>query len=319
MDQSWRPTAPLEALRLRADTLARTRQFFAGRGVLEVETPILSRHGTTDPHIESFQTTDGPWLHTSPEFAMKRLLAAGSGPIYQICKVFRQGEQGRRHNPEFTLLEWYRPGFDDDTLMDEVEALVRTLLSGHLALEEGIRITYTEAFRQGLGLDPLATPVPELAQVAAEQGIDIEMSTEESERDTWLELLMSMLVEPGLPHERPVFITRFPASQASLARLDPEDPRYARRFELYLGGLELANGFEELADAMEQGRRFEAERGARRRAGQADVAADEHLLAALQHGLPASAGVALGLDRLLMLARGTEDIRQVLAFPFGRA
>jgi len=319
MDNPWKPTASLEALRLRADFLTAIRRFFAGHGVMEVETPNLSHHGTTDPHIDSVRSEDGLWLHTSPEFAMKRLLAAGSGPIYQLCKVFRHGEQGRRHNPEFTLLEWYRPGFDDRQLMDEVESLVRTLLSPYLALGEGIRLSYTEAFQDILGLDPLRAPVEDLAEAAAGQGIDIELAVIESERDTWLELLMGMVVEPALPAGRPVFITRFPASQASLARLDPEDPRTARRFELYLGGLELANGFDELAEAGEQARRFDQERQARRRAGQADVAADVHLLAALEHGLPACAGVALGVDRLLMLALGAEDIRQVIAFPFERA
>jgi lysyl-tRNA synthetase class 2 len=319
MDTSWKPTAPLDALQQRADFLAAIRQFFAERGVLEVETPILSHHGTTDPHIESFRTDDGLWLHTSPEFAMKRLLAAGIGPIYQLGKVFRHGEQGRRHNPEFTLLEWYRPGFSDGRLMDEVEALVRTLLSGHLELGEGLRLSYTEAFQQTLGLDPLAAPVTALAQVAAEHGIAIDMAADEALRDTWLELLMGMVVEPGLPAGHPVFITHYPARQASLARLDARDPRYARRFELFLGGLELANGFDELADAGEQARRFEQERQARRDAGQPDVAADTHLLAALEHGLPACAGVAVGVDRLLMLALGAEDIRQVIAFPFERA
>lgn len=318
MDNTWRPTATLDALRLRAAFLATVRRFFAEHAVLEVETPILSHYGTTDPHIESFRS-DGLLLHTSPEFAMKRLLAAGSGPIYQLCKVFRHGEQGRRHNPEFTLLEWYRPGFGAGELMDEVEALVRVLLEGQLDLGPGLRLTYTEAFGQTLGLDPLAAPVASLAQAAADHGIVIDMDEDEAMRDTWLELLMSQVVEPSLPTQHPVFITHYPASQASLSRLDPQDPRYAQRFELYLGGLELANGFDELADAGEQARRFEQERETRRRAGQADVAADAHLLAALDHGLPACAGVALGLDRLLMLALGTEDIRQVIAFPFDRA
>jgi len=319
MDTHWKPTASLEALRLRADFLSVIRRFFAERGVLEVETPILSHHGTTDPHIDSIRSEHGLWLHSSPEFAMKRLLAAGSGPIYQLCKVFRHGEQGRRHNPEFTLLEWYRPGFSDGQLMDEVESLLRTLLSERLELGEGQRMRYAQAFQQVLGLDPLEAPVAALAEAAVGHGIDINLAVHEAERDTWLELLMGMVIEPALPAGEPVFISHFPASQASLARLDPKDPRYALRFELYLGGLELANGFDELADAGEQARRFAQEREARRNAGQADVAADVHLLAALEHGLPACSGVALGVDRLLMLALGAEDIRQVIAFPFERA
>ncbi|MDH5184057.1 MAG: EF-P lysine aminoacylase EpmA [Gammaproteobacteria bacterium] len=320
----WQATASLKALRLRADCLSRIRSFFDERTVLEVETPLLSQYGTTDPHIDSLRVSSSyqdqtRYLHTSPEFAMKRLLATGSGPIYQICKVFRDAEIGRRHNPEFTLLEWYRPGFDQNALMAEVEALVRQLLATDMELAETLSLRYTEAFERYLGIDPLAATVETLAQLASEYGIDIEMDSDEAQRDDWLDLLISQVIEPQLPKQQPVFITHFPASQASLARLDPSDARFAHRFELYLGGMELANGFHELTDPTEQALRFQAERAQRREAGKWDVPEDQHLLAALQQGLPDSAGVALGLDRLLMLALGSDDIADVIAFPFERA
>jgi len=320
----WRSSASPDALKLRADSLSRIRGFFSARQVLEVETPLLSQYGTTDPHIDSLRVlscySDGQrYLHTSPEFAMKRLLASGSGAIYQVCKVFRDAEIGRRHNPEFSLLEWYRPGFDQLVLMAEVDELVRELLAGHMELGETLTLRYDAAFQQYLGIDPLSTPVSELAQQAREHGIDIEMDHAEEQRDDWLDLLISQLIEPQLPKQQPVFISHFPASQASLARLDPADGRFAHRFELYLGGMELANGFHELTDATEQATRFRTERGRRRDEGKWDVPEDRHLLAAMQHGLPDCAGVALGLDRVLMLALGSNDIFDVIAFPYTRA
>ncbi|MBD3670818.1 MAG: EF-P lysine aminoacylase GenX [Gammaproteobacteria bacterium] len=318
-DINWSPTAGPEALRQRADMLSRLRAFFRARGVLEVETPLLSHHGTTEPAIESYRTQDGLWLHTSPEFAMKRLLAAGSGAIYQVCKVFRREELGRRHNGEFTLLEWYRPGWGDVELMAEVEALLRELLDDRMQMGEGLRLSYEDAFFRYLDLDPLQAPVKRLARAAAEHGIHIEMSVHEAQRDAWLELLMSQVIEPSLPPHTPVFITRFPASQASLARLDEADSRYAHRFELFFGGMELANGFFELTDPVEQARRFEQERRQRASTGQVDVPADANLLAALSHGLPDCSGVAMGVDRVLMLALGARDIREVIAFPMDRA
>lgn len=319
MPNDWRPAASLENLRERARILAGIRAFFASRGVWEVETPALSAAGTTDPHIDSFACRYfGPgaprglplFLHTSPEFPMKRLLAAGSGPIYQIARVFRQGEAGRLHNPEFTLLEWYRPGFTLEALMDEVERLVRELL-GRAAAR---RVSYREAFESVFGLDPHRATAETLAACAKNAGLG---PVEGLDRDGWLNLLFSERVEPTL--KGLTFVYHYPASQAALARLLPGDPPLAERFELYVDGRELANGFRELTDAAEQRARFAAERERRQAAGLEDVPADERLLAAMEHGLPDCSGVALGVDRLVMAALGCDAIDQVVAFPVGRA
>lgn len=319
----WRPAAALETLRLRARLLEQVRGFFAARGVLEVETPCLSAAATTDPAIESFTTAyTGPgaaagaprYLHTSPEFAMKRLLAAGSGPIYQLARVFRQGEAGRRHNPEFTLLEWYRPGMDHHGLMTEVAALVQALL-GEMAVE---RLSYAEAFGRYAGVEPHGASLESLQECAAGHGI-VPVAGLGDERDAWLDLLLSHVVEPQLGQAGLTFIYDYPASQAALARVRPGPPPVAERFELYCGGMELANGFHELSDGAEQRRRFEADSRRRAVLGQPTPPMDEHLLAALEHGLPACAGVAVGFDRLVMLAAGAGHIEQVLAFPFARA
>jgi len=312
----WRPTAGLEALHRRADLVALLRRFFAEREVLEVETPLLATATVTDFHLHSLscylEAPEGSrqlFLQTSPEFAMKRLLAAGSGPIYQICKAFRDGETGRLHNPEFTLLEWYRPGFDHHALMDEVDALLHAVLR----CPAGERLTYCEAFERHLGLDPHRAPVSELASVAEDRGIDL-VAAGSTDRDGWLQLLLAGFIEPRLDPSRPTFITDFPASQAALARLRSGDPPLAERFEVYVGGVELANGFHELADAAEQRRRFEADLEQRRRRGLPAVPLDERFLAALEAGLPDCAGVALGVDRLLMLATGVRNLAEVLSF-----
>ncbi|MGM0594650.1 MAG: EF-P lysine aminoacylase EpmA, partial [Pseudomonadota bacterium] len=282
----WRPTAPLENLQQRARILQRVRAFFAEREVMEVETPILSVAAITDPQLESFTTRYvGPGharglplhLHTSPEFPMKRLLAAGAGPLYQIARVFRQGEAGRRHNPEFTLLEWYRPGYDHHALMDEVAALVAPLLGLEGKAE---RLSYREAFLRHVALDPLSASLPELRECAAAHGIS--GFDTESERDVWLDLLLTHCIEPELGREGLCFLYDYPASQASLARLNPNDQRVAERFELYYRGVELANGFHELADPSEQRTRFEAELQARAEQGMAAVPLDERLLASLE-------------------------------------
>ena len=315
----WRPRAPLENLQQRARILARIRAFFAERGVMEVETPVLSSAAITDPHLESFSTRySGPglaegtalYLHTSPEFPMKRLLAAGSGPIYQLGRVFRQGEAGRRHNPEFTLLEWYRPGFDHHALMDEVAALAAPLLG--LEGRPVGRLSYREAFLRHAGIDPLAATLSELQACA--RGIGIAGLDHEAERDVWLDLILTQAVEPKLGQDGLCFIYDYPASQAALARLNPTNPQVAERFELYCRGVELANGFHELADAGEQRRRFVGELGARKAQGLEAVPLDERLLAALEAGLPPCAGVALGVDRLVMLALGAESLSEVMAF-----
>lgn len=310
-------------LKTRARLLQRIRAFFQAREVLEVETPILSSAAVTDPHIESYAIRDPQhgkprYLHTSPEFAMKRLLAAGSGSIYQLCKVFRQGELGRRHNPEFTLLEWYRPGFDHQQLMAEVESLLRELLEGYLTLGETRYLTYRDAFLQYAGLDPHTASVNQLQAKVKEQGIDVTGLTD-TDKDPWLDVLMTHVVEPALPRDCPVFIVDYPASQAALARIRQDNPPVAERFELYIYGMELANGFHELTDAKEQRQRFEADNRARQAVGLDPMPMDEHLLAALETGLPDCAGVALGFDRLVMLAAGTRSISEVLTFDAERA
>lgn len=314
----WRPDATLESLRQRAALYGAVRSFFAARGVLEVETPILSRHATVDRHIDSFRTVDGRWLHTSPEFAMKRLLAAGSGPIWQIAKVFRVDEQGRHHNPEFSMLEWYRPGFDHHDLMDE---LARLLTACGVAGDCG-GLSYREAFERHAGFDPLTIEAADLRVNLRAAGI-VEPSgltaDELADRDFWLDLWMSSVVGPRLGADTPEFIYDFPASQAALARVRADDPPVAERFELFWRGIELANGFHELTDAAEQERRFVADQAWRRERGRAVPPYDANLVAALAHGLPPCAGVALGLDRLLMLQSGCASLRETLAFSAERA
>lgn len=316
----WKPSADLDTLRARAALFAAVRAFFDKRGVLEVDTPLLSVHATVDRHIESFRTVDGRWLQTSPEFAMKRLLCAGSGPIYQICRVFRLEESGRHHNPEFTMLEWYRPGLDHHGLMDEVEALVgevaRQLDRPVAAPME--RLSYREAFRRHLQLDPFRADAAALSAALRAAGHHLD-GMDEQDRDLWLDLAMSLVVGPQLGRDLPCFLHDFPASQAALARIRADEPPVAERFELFWQGLELANGFHELGDAAEQQRRFEADRQVRAARGQALPPYDRHLIAALEAGLPSCAGVAIGLDRLLMLLLGKPALAEVLAFDEGRA
>lgn len=306
--------------------LARIRAFFAARGVLEVETPVLAHRAVTDPQLHSLETrrtgpgaADGErlYLQTSPEFAMKRLLCAGAGPIYQVSRVFRDGERGRMHNPEFTLIEWYRPGFDHHRLMDETAALVCDLLG---LPPESERLSYGALFRERLGIDPHAATADELAACAARRGLDL--GGEALARDGWLDLLLSHLIQPGLGVERPAFVYDYPASQAALARLKDGDgggPPVGERFELYFRGVELANGYHELGDAAEQRARFERDNAQRGALGLSAIAPDERLLAALAHGLPPCAGVALGFDRLVMLAAGLSDIAEAMAFTTDRA
>lgn len=315
----WQPTASLAALESRAQQLAWVRGFFASRNVMEVETPVLGRCSVTDINIDSVPVSPAGvdrkfWLQTSPEYAMKRLLAAGAGPIYQVAKVFRDGERGSRHNPEFSLLEWYRPGFDDAGLMDEVADLV----CGWLGCPRPFTLDYRKAFHRFVGVDPFDVEDRSLQQLCepwmpAEQAAGLL-------RDECLDLLMSFSVEPGLAELGPVFITGYPESQAALARVsEVNGVRQAHRFELYVGGLELCNGYWELTDVAEQKARFEADNRARRQAGRPEMPVDHALLAAMEAGVPDCAGVALGLDRLLMLKLGLKDIAGVLAFPTERA
>jgi elongation factor P--(R)-beta-lysine ligase len=319
----WRPGATLERLRQRAALLASVRAYFGTRGLLEVDTPQLVNHAVTDLHLHSAQvqwpgaTARRQFLHTSPEYAMKRLLAAGSGDIFQICHVFRGDEQGPMHNSEFTLLEWYRRDYSLAALMQEVDALLRSLLPA-LAASATRYLSYEQAFVEVLHCNPLDDPGHALAACARAQGF-ADALVDSCGRDELLDLLMGACIGPGLGKAGPVFVHRYPASQAALACLDPTDRRVALRFELYLHGMELANGFEELADAQEQAARFRADQAARTERGLAVTPIDEFLLAALRAGLPACAGVALGFDRLLMLACGAQRIEEVLSFDSAHA
>jgi lysyl-tRNA synthetase class 2 len=317
----WQPVATLSALRRRADMLALARQFFASRAVLEVETPILSVGAVSDPQIESLHTriaglNDPFYLSTSPEHPMKRLLAAGSGDIYQICKVFRDGELGRWHNPEFTMIEWYRLGFDDDALMTEVEEFAAALLGPQRRLLKAERLTYAQALRLHAGVDANADDDSALQRAAADHGA---VCRTELDRDAALDLLMGLVVGPKLGMERPCFIHDYPASQASLARLKPGVPPLAARFEFYVDGIELANGFHELANADEQRSRFAADLARRREKGLIQPPVDERLLAALRAGMPECAGVALGFDRLVAIALRASRLSAAMAFPIDLA
>lgn len=317
---SWRPSASLETLKARAELLARTRTFFAARGVLEVDTPVLSVHATVDFHIDSLRTTDGRWLQTSPEFAMKRLLAAGSGPIWQLCHVFRAGDLGRHHNPEFLMLEWYRPGFDHHRLMDEIVELLIVL--GVAPAGTVDRVSYRQAWLEHAGIDPFAASMAELVRALSARH-DPPADARDFDRDAWLDFGMGFVVGPKLAPAAPCFIYDFPASQAALARVRParsrDEPALAERFELFWKGQELANGFHELGDPAEQCARFEADRERRRAAGREAPPYDANLIEALKAGLPDCAGVALGVDRLLMLMLGLPELAAALAFDYGRA
>jgi lysyl-tRNA synthetase class 2 len=318
--EEWLPSATLTALKQRAEVLGQIRRFFARRGVLEVETPCLSRAGTPDPNLHSFVVTESSragadfYLHTSPEFPMKRLLAAGSGPIFQLAKVFREGEQGCWHNPEFTLLEWYRPGFDHLRLMEEVEEFLVEVLGSRPCQ----RLSYREAFQEYAGLDPHRATLAGLRAQVERLGLDFTGTGSEDE-GAYLDLILSHRVAPRLGLDRPIFLHDFPPSQAALARIRDGDPPVAERFELFIQGVEIANGFHELTDPLEQRARFTAENAKRRARGLPCIPIDERFLDALAQGLPDCAGVALGFDRLLMAFLGASDIAEVLAFPFDRA
>ena len=320
MNRPWQPSATIDDLRRRAGIINRIREFFAERGVLEVDTPSLSHAAVSDPFLHPFATEYVPegggqaamlYLHTSPEYPMKRLLAAGSGAIWQLCKVYRNGEIGRRHNPEFSMLEWYRPGFDHHQLMDEVDALVRAVLAG----ESARRVTYAAVFAEHTGLDIHQCSDADLQSLAAARcGFQGELS-----RDGYLNLLFSECVEPRL--QAPTLVYAFPASQAALARVVEGDDRVpsAARFEMFVKGMELANGYFELTDADEQLRRFEADQAQREALGIAALPIDMPLVDALRSGMPSCAGVALGVDRLVMLALGASTIGEVIAFDTQRA
>lgn len=320
---SWHPSATLEALRLRADILATIRQFFAKRQVLEVETPLLCQTSVTDPFIHSLPVfpsltkTHPYFLQTSPEYAMKRLLAAGSGAIYQICKAFRQEELGRFHNPEFSLLEWYRPGFNHYQLMDEVDELLQIILK----VKSAEKISYESLFQTKCHINPHTISLEKLKACCKQYSIYFENNDNDNDndnKDTWLNLLLSHYIEPTLGEDRPCFIYDFPPSQAALAKIQQTPIPRAARFEVYFRGIELANGFYELQDAKEQRSRFIKNNQDREQLGHTPMSIDELFLAALEAGLPDCSGVALGIDRLMMLAAKTNHIADILSFDFTR-
>jgi lysyl-tRNA synthetase class 2 len=316
---NWRPRAPVQVIAERAALLGKIRQFFLARSVLEVDTPLLCSAGITDPSIEPLAVEQGTslssprYLQTSPEYAMKRLLAAGSGSIYQIAKAFRDGEVGSRHNPEFTLLEWYRIGYDHHQLMAEVAEFICFCL-GERAWQ---KFSYRELFVRFLKLDPFTASLEKLSEVAKAH---VDLNFDSDDRDLWLDLLMSHLIEPQLADFGLCFVYDYPASQAALSRVVERDGvDVGQRFELYLDGMELGNGYCELTDAQEQARRFSVDNEKRLRSGLAQKPVDTRLLAAMQHGLPQCSGVAVGVDRLLMCLSGSTDIRGVLAFDWERS
>jgi len=343
---NWRPTVSFENLRLRARVLSQIRQFFAQRDVLEVETPLMCHATVTDPFIDSFSLNsegvnhsaeDPLYLQTSPEYAMKRLLAVGSGAIYQICKAFRRGELGAQHNPEFTILEWYRPGFDHHDLMAEVAELLSLVLG--LRPSQFDKFSYQDIFLEYLDVDPHRASCEQLQDIARRYGIDEIIGLEKVDKDTYLQLLMSDVIEPHLGLSQPAFVYDFPTSQAALARIRPgvlhdskrqianetsgmlhgAQAAVAERFEVYVQGVELANGFHELKDCDEQAERFSKDLAKRSSLKKELPPVDERFLAALQHGLPDCAGVAMGVDRLVMLAAKCDSLQDVMAFPVSLA
>ena len=320
----WQPSATIEVLRARADMLGRIRAYFAAQEVREVETPVLSTAAVSDPAIESIAaiTAHGTrlYLQTSPEYPMKRLLAAGFGDCYQVCPVFRDGESGRLHNPEFTMIEWYRLDFGVGEMEHDVDRVLRVACAEIRDFPPARAVSYRAAMLESCGIDCESATIPGIRAALAARGV-VPVQAEGWERDEWLDLLMGAVVGPGLGHGAPVFVNDYPPSQAALARLRelPDGSQVAERFELYVDGLELANGFHELGDAAEQRRRFEQDQETRRRRGQPQRPLDERLLAGLASGLPDCAGVALGFDRLVMAAHRLPALEAAMAFTAARA
>lgn len=314
----WQPTATREALQQRACLMAGIRNFFHEQGVLEVETPTLSQAGNSDPGMEQIATREGRWLRTSPEYALKRLLAAGQADLYELGRVFRAGESGPWHNPEFTLLEWYRLDWDYPRLMDEVAALVNHCGRDFNRQWKIRHVTYQTWLKTTAKIDPLEDSLDDIRHRIREAGIATD-GLETLDRDGWLDLAVTHLAQPALADDAITLVSLYPASQAALARIHPDDPRVAERFEVFVGGVELANGYQELTDAGEQRSRFEQENRYREARGQPAVPLDHRLLSALEAGLPHCSGIALGVDRLLMILGGYTHMRDVLAFPAERA
>ena len=316
---NWQPGASFATLRQRAKLLSTVRKFFADRNILEIETPLLSSTTATDVYLESLTTKISHftepktyYLQTSPEFAMKRLLANGIGPIFQICKAFRGDHPTSLHNPEFSILEWYRPGFAMEKLMDEVAALI----DATIGVSKIIRLSYLEVFKGKLGVNPHACSLEELAELANSR---IDVNSNDLNVSDYLDLIMTTLIEPELPEY--CFLFDYPKSQAALSDIDndAEGNEVAKRFELYCRGIEIANGYLELTDPVEQRRRFEIDNANRSEKGLPQLPIDENLIAALDAGIPKTSGVALGLDRLLMVIDRINDIDKVLAFSIKRA
>ncbi len=312
----WRPGASRHAVEARAELLASIRSFFASRRVMEVETPVLSRAGNSDPNIQSISTDGMPkrYLRTSPEYAMKRLLAAGFSNIYELGRAFRAGEKGRSHNPEFTLLEWYRGGIAYLDLASEVCELIRFCGNGQFEDWPQQRVSYRNLFLEHIGLDPFTCGETDLSSAAAERGIHAGSLSQQE----WLDLLLGEVIEPALPGETLTIVHDFLPEQAALARIRPDDPAVAERFEVYLGQVELANGYQELTDGEEQLRRFERETRLRSARGEETAPIDSQLIEALRQGLPECSGVALGVDRLLMAILKLDQIDAVLTFSADR-
>ncbi len=310
---NWQPDSSLHNLKARACLNQQVRAFFMQRGVLEVETPALSQGGNTDPAIDSFsvETSAGlRWLHTSPEYPMKRLLAAGSGDIYQICKVWRQDETGTRHNPEFTLLEYYRVGFSYQRLMQEVDELLHTLLPG--LSEPSLFISYRHCFLERLGIDPHLVPVQQLINCARTQGID---SASQLSRQEWLDLLFTHVIEAGFATDRLTFVYHYPAAQSALACVsEHEGMAVAERFEVYCGAMELGNGYQELTDGEANAAKLRQDAEQRRETGLATVAIDQRFISAMSRGMPSAAGVAIGLDRVLLCRTAEKNLKRVISF-----
>jgi lysyl-tRNA synthetase class 2 len=322
----FRPTADWQALKLRASLLARLREFFAARGFLEVETPLLSADVVVDRHLDPFETMFLPhgcygvarqqlYLQTSPEFAMKRLMAAGGEKIYQVTRAFRQGEVGRLHNPEFTIVEWYERGVGYEAGMLFLSDLAELLLNRGPAE----RLTYAEAFHRFVGVEALTDDVPKLRAAGKSKGIVPPSSFGDGDRDAWLDWLLIELVEPQLGHGQPTILCDYPPTQAALAQLRSTDPPVAERFELYVDGIELANGYHELLDANVLRERNRENNRLRALDGKPTLPEESRLLAAMDAGLPHCTGVALGFDRVVMLAAGAKSLAEVLAFPVARA
>ena len=326
MLSDWQPSCHIDALRLRAEVLHKIRGFFLARGVLEVETPLLGHSCGTDPHLDFFTATyglgsqaDTMFLQTSPEFAMKRLLCAGSGSIYQICKAFRNGESGRFHNPEFTLLEWYRVGYNLGDLMTEVAELLEYLCASFLSLKTTKRLSYQDVFFKATGLDPFKFSYEQYCSFALKQHQPEALSLCGDEHGLWLDFIFSHYVQPTLGQSEFCLVHGYPAIQSSLARINQDNPDTVDRVEVFFKGVELGNGYYELQDAQEQSQRFDTEIQIRAVTGRQSVVKDDRLVSALAQGLPECAGIAIGLDRLLMILSHQAKIEDVLSFSIDRA